>query len=193
MGMRSGLNSLFSSSKNLPVVNVSWYDAIKFCSALSKKEGLEDCYTFLPNDKIECDFTKKGYRLPTEAEWEYACRAGTKTECYSGNDLEMFEMVAWYNDNSDKKTHEVGLKESNAFSLYDMHGNVWEWCWDGYSIRYYKESPEIDPTGVNTASNRVLRGGSWYSNVAYCRSAFRVYVVPDLKSDDRGFRIVRTQ
>ncbi len=190
MGMR---NLQFFSSKQRPIENVTWFEAIKFCSSLSKKEGLEDCYKLLPNDKVECDFTKKGYRLPTEAEWEYACRAGSKTECYSGNDLFVFELVAWFKDNSDNETHEVGLKESNSFGLYDMHGNVWEWCWDGYSIHYYKESPEIDPTGVNTSANKVIRGGSWFSNAQFCRSAFRVYVPPEIKSDDRGFRIVRTQ
>ena len=191
--LMENVSTFFLSNKNLPVINVSWYDAIKFCSKLSKKENLEDCYTFINKDKVECDFSKNGYRLPTEAEWEYACRAGTVTECYSGDDISIFDLVAWFRDNSGNKTHEVGQKESNAFGLYDMHGNVWEWCWDGYSIRFYKEGPEIDPKGVNTASNRVIRGGSWYSNLPYCRSAFRAYVVPDLSSDDRGFRIVRNQ
>ena len=156
---------------NYPAVYVSWNDAVAYCKKLSVKEG-------------------KTYRLPTEAQWEYACRAGTKTTWSFGNDEKALGNHAWYEKNAynagEQYAHQVGLKKPNAFGLYDMHGNVWEWCQD-----YYKQSPEKDPTGPASGSFRVLRGGSWGNLTHYTRSADRVRVDADRRDVFYGFRLVR--
>ena len=154
---------------NLPVESVSWDDAQEFIKKLNAKN---DGYL---------------YRLPTEAEWEYACRAGS-TGDYAG-DLE--EMV-WHSGNSAGKTHPVGEKKPNAWGLHDMHGNVWEWCMDWYSSDYYKQSPSVDPTGPSTGSYRVGRGGSWSYLALFCRSAYRNWFAPSVRTGILGFRLMRT-
>jgi sulfatase modifying factor 1 len=155
---------------------VSWDDAIAYCKKLSEKEG-------------------KTYRLPTEAEWEYACRAGTETRWSFGDDEKEFGDYAWYDKNTydvgDKYPHQVGLKKPNAFGLYDMHGNVWEWCHDYYGRDYYKQSPEQDPTGPTSGSFRVLRGGAWYFFTRGTRSANRDRLDADVRYDNVGSRLVR--
>ncbi|MCY2953677.1 MAG: formylglycine-generating enzyme family protein [Planctomycetota bacterium] len=156
---------------DLPVENVSWNDAVKFCATLSQKEG-----------------AGKHYRLPTEAEWEYACRAGTKTRFGFGNNDGDLDDYAWYRSNSGSKTHPVGGKKANAWGLYDMHGNVWEWCADWYGD--YPGGDATDPSGPATGTSRVLRGGSWYCFPVYCRAAFRHRYSPDLQFIDLiGFRV----
>jgi len=163
---------------NYPAMYLSWDDTIAYCKKLSEKEG-------------------KTYRLPTEAEWEYACRAGTKTTCSFGNDEKELGYYAWYDKNAwyigEKYAHQVGLKNPNAFGLHDMHGNVIEWCNDYYGEDYYKQSHEQDPTGPVTGSFRVLRGGSWNwrNYVRSTRSARRDRGVADGRYCDRGFRVVR--
>ncbi len=152
---------------SLPVENVSWEDAQNFISRLN---GRNDGYV---------------YRLPTEAEWEYACRAGT-TGDYAGN---LYEM-AWYENNSGNQTHPVGQKKPNAWGLYDMHGNVWEWVQDWYDS--YSGKVETDPQGSSTRSGRVNRGGGWISTAAYCRSAVRRNDSPGYRDANLGFRLVRT-
>jgi formylglycine-generating enzyme required for sulfatase activity len=155
---------------------VSWNDAIAYCKKLSEKEG-------------------KTYRLPTEAEWEYACRAGTETRWSFGDDEKELGDYAWYRDNvydiDEKYAHQVGLKKPNAFGLYDMHGNVYEWCHDYYEEDYYQQSPAQDPTGPVTGSFRVLRGGSWESLSRTARSAFRIRAGADYRFNYFGFRLVR--
>jgi len=153
---------------DLPVEQVSWEEAVEFCERLSRETG-------------------KTYRLPTEAEWEYACRAGT-TGPYAGN----LDSMAWYVGNSGSKTRAVGTKQANGFGLYDMQGNVWEWCMDWYSDNYYNRSPSTDPVGPSTGSVRVNRGGGWYSSAQSCRSAFRSENAPDARYINLGFRLVRT-
>jgi formylglycine-generating enzyme required for sulfatase activity len=137
----------------------------------------------------------KTYRLPTEAEWEYACRAGTKTTwSFGGGELELGD-YAWYHENAgdtgERYAHQVGLKKPNAFGLYDMHGNVFEWCHDYGEEDYYKRSPEKDPTGPRSSSFRVLRGGSWNYDVRGIRSAYRGYAAAVSRYESIGFRLVR--
>ncbi|MCE5249931.1 SUMF1/EgtB/PvdO family nonheme iron enzyme [bacterium] len=178
--------SNFTGDDTFPVEQVSWFDAIKFCNALSTKEGLDKCYD---EGTGSCDFTKNGYRLPTEAEWEYACRAGTTTPYYTGTSESDLANAGWYSGNSENRTHPAGRKTPNAWGLYDMHGNVWEWCNDWYGS--YRSTNENDPVGPETGSNRIGRGGSWYANGASCHAAFRNDILPNTYDHHTGFRVVR--
>lgn len=153
---------------------VSWDDAVEFCKKLSSKEGVT-------------------YRLPTEAEWEYACRGETTTEYHFGDDASRLGEYVWFRDNADAvgeaSAHRVGQKKANPFGLYDMHGNVLEWCADGWDSDYYEDSPTDDPTGPTAGSIRVLRGGGWRSFARYCRSAYRGIGSPFHRNYDFGFRV----
>jgi formylglycine-generating enzyme required for sulfatase activity/tRNA A-37 threonylcarbamoyl transferase component Bud32 len=164
--------STFKGDQN-PVENVSWGDAVEFCRRLS----------MLPEEKA----SGRLYRLPTEAEWEYACRAGTNTAYYFGDYISQLEEYAWYDKNSSRKTHPVGKKKTNAWGLYDMHGNVWEWCSDWRGD--YSMGAATDPVGPKEGSVRVYRGGSWGLEAANCRSALRYWIDPLYRSDFIGFRV----
>ena len=184
--------SHFKGASN-PVEQVSWAHAALYCNARSREEGLEPCYDAASG---ECNFLANGYRLPTEAEWEYACRAGTDTEQFFGRDARALRDYAWYADNSFEKTHPVGQKKPNFWGLYDMYGNVAEWCNDIYGKSYYEKSPEKNPQGQEEGGKYVLRGGSWSSSADSCRSAYRVGEDPGFNDacfarDDIGFRCVR--
>ena len=162
--------SKFKGRSN-PVETVSWDEVQEFIRRLNIQEG-NGCY-----------------RLPTEAEWEYACRGGT-TGVYSfGDNAGSLGHYAWYADNSGEKPHPVGQKRPNAWGLYDMHGNVWEWVQDWYCRDYYSDSPSSDPRGLSSGSYRVRRGGCWYSVEKSCRSANRYYFTPDYRYDVLGFRL----
>jgi formylglycine-generating enzyme required for sulfatase activity len=179
---------------DLPVEQVTWPQAARFCNARSRYEGLKPAYDM---DTGECDFETDGYRLPTEAEWEYACRAGTATAYSFGDEARKLGDFAWFADNSTKKTHPVGQKKPNPWGLFDMHGNVAEWCQDMFAKGYYKDSPEKDPRGPSTGNDYVLRGGSWKSAADSLRSAYRLGENPGfsdacLARDAIGFRCVRT-
>ncbi|MBM2815839.1 MAG: serine/threonine kinase [Ignavibacteria bacterium] len=180
--------SYFFSKLNNPIEQVTWYDAVQFCNELSKKEGLEQCYTL---DIWHCDFKKNGYRLPTEAEWEYACRAGTGTNYYSGNTESQLDSAGWYLKNSYNTTHPVGQKAANKFGLFDMHGNVLEWC--SNCFYGYNEGTFNDPTGPSTCMTRSFRGGSFSENNYLCLSAKRNANYPDYRYNNIGFRVVRTK
>jgi len=179
-----------------PVINVSWWDAIAYCNWLSKEECLPVAYddkgNFLDKDgNVTTDPSKViGYRLPTEAEWEYAARGGNKSKRYkySGSDNE--DDVAWYTSNSGSKSQEVGKKAPNELGIYDMSGNVWEWCSDWYGN--YSSSAKTNPYNSLGSSGRVLRGGSWYDNASSSRVAFRDYYTPTFTYYNLGFRIART-
>jgi formylglycine-generating enzyme required for sulfatase activity len=183
------LNPGFAQTDEHPVVNVSWNDAIAFCNKLSEREGLKPYYQFGGGAQSGGD----GYRLPTEAEWEYACRAGSTTRFGFGDDEATLGESAWFYDKSGRKTHPVGRKRLNAFGLYDMHGNVCEWCWDSYDKHYYGQSPGADPLGPSQAAGRVRLGGGWFNNPRSCRSANRGGIAPGYRLGDLGFRVARVQ
>jgi formylglycine-generating enzyme required for sulfatase activity len=176
--------SSFKAPKN-PVETVSWDDCQQFLNRLNGRVGRAERAP--PGNRAgEGDF-----RLPTEAQWEYACRAGsTGKYCFGDSETQLGE-YAWYSDNSGGKTHPVGEKKPNAWGLYDMHGNVWEWCQDWYNGGYYAGSPSDDPPGPTTGSRRVLRGGSWSFLARYCRSASRDYFGPGYRDFNLGLRVSR--
>jgi len=161
------------SSSDHPVEQVSWEDAVEFCKKLSD----------LPEEKQ----AGRVYRLPTEAEWEYACRAGSKTNFSFGESSKSLGDYAWFIENSNGQTHPVGEKKANAWGLYDMHGNVWEWCSDWFGD--YPKGAVSDPVGPREGSRRVDRGGSWLSEAAFCRSAYRSRLIPSYRDYILGFRL----
>jgi formylglycine-generating enzyme required for sulfatase activity len=186
--------SNFKGSDDLPVEQVSWFDAVKYCNALGVKEGLPLYYRIDGDSVTVPDAKGPGYRLPTEAEWEYACRGGRSTRYSFGDDAADLGSSAWSSENSGSKTHPVGEKRPNAFGLYDMHGNVYEWCQDWYDKDYYAQSPLQDPPGPVPASVRVFRGGCWILYPRLCRSAYRSGYSPAFRfNDGLGFRLALVQ
>jgi formylglycine-generating enzyme required for sulfatase activity len=205
----SWLNSYFKQSDNYPVVCVSWNDAVAYCNWRSQKEGLTPIYTINDN-VVSADFNAKGYRLPTEAEWEYAARCGGKGYKYSWGDggpvgkhggniadeaakrtFSNWEIWKGYDDGY-VYTAPVGSFDPNEFGLYDMTGNVWERCWDWYDKEYYKNSPKKNPQGPSSGNSRVARGGAWYNSPIGVRAASRSSGSPAYSNDIIGFRLSRT-
>jgi formylglycine-generating enzyme required for sulfatase activity len=208
-----GKNESSFKGDDLPVENISWYDAIEFCNALSQKAGLKLYYNIDKTNKdpnnsnssdnikwtVSINATANGYRLPTEAEWEYAARAGTTTPFAFGNNITTsqanYDGNYPYNGNAKgeyrQKTVAVNSFKPNDYGLYNMHGNVYEWCWDWYGS--YSSSSQTNPMGAQSGSLRVLRGGSWSSSAKYCRSANRYNSHPDNRYHNYGFRLTRTK
>ena len=163
-----GSNPSEYKGDNLPVETVSWNDCQKFISKLNSLTG-------------------RMFRLPTEAEWEYAARGGKESRGYQYSGSSNISDVAWYDENSGSKTHPVGTKQANELGIYDMTGNVWEWCSDWYSS--YSSSSQTNPTGSDSGSARVSRGGGWNCNASYCRLSVRFYYTPDFRLDILGLRL----
>lgn len=182
-----GNNPSDFSGRMRPVERVSWYDAVEFANALSALEDLEPCYVI---DGEDVEWTNPdciGWRLPTEAEWEYAARVG---ESYKYAGSSSVESVAWYNENSARKTHGVCGKERNGYGLCDMSGNVLEWVWDWKGS--YNDSPSVDPQGPTSGSIRVVRGGGWDSLAQRVRVSYRSGHLPAVTYNIVGFRLVRS-
>jgi formylglycine-generating enzyme required for sulfatase activity len=214
--------SHFKEQPENPVEIVSWYDAVRFCNRLSERDDLRPFYSIAGERITVPDWDGAGYRLPTEAEWEYACRAGTTTRYWFGDDPAALGDYAWYSENSAGRTHPVREKRPNSWGLYDMHGHVWEWCWDLWDAEYYRQfasgSLVDDPRGPPDvlasearpekrsrkskdaaepadlqAPARVFRGGSWYYAPRHLRSASRIRPRPGYRSYYLGFRVARVQ
>jgi formylglycine-generating enzyme required for sulfatase activity len=179
-----GKTPSYFKGDNRPVEQVSWFNAVEFCNRLSDITGLKKVYT-IDGENVKPDCSANGFRLPTEAEWEYACRAGSSAQRYGEIDK-----IAWYDDNSNGSTQDVGKKEANAWGLYDMLGNVWEWCWDWYSE--YPAGDREDWCGPVDGSRRVLRGGNWGNGAPNCRAAYRRSDGPASRDYGVGFRLLRS-
>jgi formylglycine-generating enzyme required for sulfatase activity len=188
-----GTNPSRFKGPDRPVESLAWHAAIKYCNMRSLKERLKPCYNLTT---LSCDFEADGYRLATEAEWEYACRAGSTSRFSFGDAAESLGEHAWFNSQAGQSTHPVGRKKANAWGLYDMHGNVAEWCNDCYSATAYASAATDNPRGPSSGDSRVLRGGSWRSTPERCRSAARAGESPGLADacfgyEAYGFRCVR--
>ena len=161
------------TGQQCPVESVSWFDALRFCNALSERAGLSACY-LIEQDQVRLLPEANGYRLPTDAEWEHACRADSGLVQYGE-----IEQIAWFEGNSQQRTQAVGQKQPNAFGLFDMLGNVWEWCWDLYDPEVY-------------GSYRIFRGGGWSDESRGCLASNRRRSHPTYAIDDLGFRVARS-
>lgn len=180
-----GEHTAISPTANHPVQQVAWDDAVRFCNWLSRRDGRRPCYVASPMGDWTLASDANGYRLPTEAEWEYACRAGTMTPFNCGSDEAALKRYAVFGAG---RAAECGTRMPNTWGLFDMHGNVWEWCQDWYED-YGAEELVVDPPGPEKGSDRVYRGGGWNYSAGYCRSAYRNRFDPSFRRISLGFRV----
>ncbi len=195
--------AMLEKADNLPLTQISWYDCIAICNWLSLMDGFEPVYT-IDGENVTVNWEATGYRLPTEAEWEYAAREGGKKVRFGNgqnilrSDEANFDARSTipqpYSEVGQYRGHTVPVDSfaPNALGLYNMSGNVWEWCQDFFDSEYYRHSPSNNPRGPATGSDRVVRGGSWGYNPDGCRSAFRIYTLPDYRLINVGFRVCRS-
>ena len=176
---------------NYPINGITWNEAIAYCNWLSTKEKLQPCYS-KKGPNFVCNFKANGYRLPTEAEWEFAAKGGTNSKGFRYSGSDKLEDVAWYKAYSNGQPHTVGTKLPNELGIYDMSGNVWEWCWDWYNKDFYKLEKGDNPKGPEMGERRTVRGGSWDSKSNYVRPANRISTIPSKTHEFYGFRIART-
>ena len=176
---------------NYPINGVTWNEAIAYCNWLIKKEKLQPVYT-KKGPNFVCNFNANGYRLPTEAEWEFAAKGGASSKSFKYSGSNNLDEVAWHKGNSKGTPHTVGTKLPNELGVYDMSGNVWEWCWDWYNKDFYKLEKGDNPRGPEMGERRSVRGGSWDSQQNYVRPANRISTEPNKTHEFYGFRVVRT-
>jgi sulfatase modifying factor 1 len=199
--------SAFQGVTNGPVERVSWFNAIEFCNRLSISLGLVPCYSYgtygtdpsnwpvgwntisTNHSFISCDWITNGYRLPTEAEWEFAARGGNLSHNYTYSGSNNIFGVAWYTDNSGNSTQPVHTKTENELGIYDLSGNVWEWCWDIYSN--YPTGTQTNPHGAMSGLNRVLRGGCWNNQSNFCTVTYRYNNYASFNNYGIGFRLCK--
>jgi len=199
--------SYFSGNPNRPVEQVTWFNAIEYCNRRSMQEGLTPCYSYgtsgtnpdnwqagwntnhLNHTNVSCNWSANGYRLPTEMEWMFAAKGGNQSQGYTYSGSNTIDAVARYSSNSNSRTWDVGSLASNEIGTFDMSGNVWEWCWDIYGS--YPSGSQNNPTGANSGSHRVLRGGSWGSSASSCTVSFRDFYYATVAGSNIGFRCVR--
>ncbi len=176
-----------------PVMLGNFFEALKFCNWLSKQAGYKACYNFTGKDKVVWNKSANGFRLPTEAEWEFAARGGVKSKGYIYSGSNNFLEVAWASQNSNRQTHPVGQKKPNELGIYDMSGNLWEWCWDILDFNYYERSPEKDPICEDktvSAWRKLKRGGCWNSSIGL-KVTFRSLSQNEPDEIQQGIRLVR--
>ena len=179
-----------------PAINVSWDDAIAYCNWRSERENLEKVYSFDRGGNTKANWSANGYRLPTEAEWEFAARSGGKDYKYTwgdGKPIGNLRDDQWDNhDDGYEKTAPVGLFQQGDLGLFDMNGNVWEWCWDWFDLGYYGNSPVDNPRGPDSGSDKVMRGASWNGRPDDARCTYRLDIYKDFKADYVGIRLARS-
>ncbi len=182
-----------------PVMNVSWMGAVLYCNWLSKKHRF-DKYYLIESDSsgtvqfkgINTEGEGNGYRLPTEAEWEYMATGGAESEGYAYAGSNVLQEVAWYAETTDARPHEVGTAKANELGIFDLNGNAWEWCYDYYGNNYYGKSPEENPTGPEEGDSRVYRGGSFNSAESFCRTTRRFNFAQNIHKGSVGFRLIKS-